>query len=342
MEYLMEPVGPTSMIKKEYTFSWTLENVPYEEVKSGLKESPIFTGEGDEKFQFRLIYHRCLEERLSNLRSETVRKLILCCSNIESEVTCTFDVTIHLDGRKIVSKSCGGFQGNNNLVVHKVYAHSRKDFVWPKKTTVIQCKITLSRSVPTSSEDGSSEDMALEKPAAPGLKFDCLFLEETLSDVKLLTKSGKEIPAHKILLAVASPVFMATFGRERSMPAESSRSSQAVDLSDVGEEVAVEMLRFVYTGEVDDSVASDISKTAELLEAAHRYAIEGLKDKCERMLISNLSSDNVLETLRLADVYKANDLKMRAIHFVKHSINNSEDLDEITNMLLSKTRLVDN
>ncbi|XP_014232826.1 speckle-type POZ protein-like A [Trichogramma pretiosum] len=339
MEYLMEPVGPTSMSKKEYTFSWTLENVSYEEVKSGLKESPIFTGEGDEKFQFRLIYHRCLEERpSSSLRSESVRKLILCCSNIESEVTCTFDVTIHLDGRKIVSKSCGGFQGNNNLVVHKVYAHSRKDFVWPKKTTAIQCKITLSRSTPRSSEDSSSEDMAVEKPAAPGLKFDDLFLEETLSDVKLLTKSGREIPAHKILLAVASPVFMATFSRESSM----SESSQVIDLSDVGEEVAVEMLRFVYTGEVDDSVARDISKTAELFEAGHRYAIEGLKNKCERMLSSNLSSDNVLETLRLADAYKANDLKMRAIDFVKHSINNSEDLDEITNMLLSKTRLVDN
>ncbi|CAB0037322.1 unnamed protein product [Trichogramma brassicae] len=335
MEYFMEPAGPTSVSKKEYNFSWTLENVPYEEVKVGLKESPTFTGEGDEKFQFRLIYHRCLEERLSNLRNESVRKLVLCCSNIEREVTCTFDVTIHIDGRKIVSKSCGGLKGNNNLVVHKVFAHSRKDFVWPKKTTAIQCKITLSRSIPKLSED-SSEDMASEKPTH-GLKFDSVFLEETLSDVKLLTKSGKEIPAHKILLAVASPVFRAMFSHERMI--EDQSQWPLADLSDVGEEVAVEMLRFVYKGEVENSVATDISKTADLLAAADQYMIEGLRNKCEQMLISNLSSENVLETLRLADVYNANELKMRAIHFIKHSINSSDDFDEITNMLLSKTKL---
>ncbi|XP_076793599.1 speckle-type POZ protein-like isoform X4 [Arvicanthis niloticus] len=85
-----------------------------------------------------------------------------------------------------------------------------------------------------------------------------------------------------------------------------------VEINDLDPEVFKEMMRFVYTGK-----APNLDKMADnLLAAADKYALERLKVMCEEALCSNLSVENVADTLVLADLHSAEQLKAQAIDFI--------------------------
>ncbi|XP_035160895.1 speckle-type POZ protein-like isoform X1 [Callithrix jacchus] len=118
---------------------------------------------------------------------------------------------------------------------------------------------------------------------------------------------GQEFKAHKSVLAARSPVFNAMFEHEM----EESRKNR-VEISDLDPEVFKEMMRFIYTGR-----APNLDKMADnLLAAADKYALERLKVMCEAALCSNLSVENVADTLVLADLHSAEQLKAQAIDFI--------------------------
>lgn len=107
--------------------------------------------------------------------------------------------------------------------------------------------------------------------------------------------------------AARSPVFAAMFEHEME-----ERKQNRVEIADVDHEVLREMLRFIYTGRATclDKMADD------LLAAADKYALERLKVMCEEALCTNLSIDNVADTLILADLHSADQLKAQAIEFI--------------------------
>lgn len=85
-----------------------------------------------------------------------------------------------------------------------------------------------------------------------------------------------------------------------------------MEINDLDPEVFKEMMRFVYTGK-----APNLDKMADnLLAAADKYALERLKVMCEEALCSNLSVENVADTLVLADLHSAEQLKAQAIDFI--------------------------
>lgn len=85
-----------------------------------------------------------------------------------------------------------------------------------------------------------------------------------------------------------------------------------VEINDVDPEVFKEMMRFIYTGK-----APNLDKMADnLLAAADKYALERLKVMCEEALCSSLSVENVADTLVLADLHSAEQLKAQAIDFI--------------------------
>uniref|UniRef100_A0A8C5Y645 BTB domain-containing protein n=1 Tax=Microcebus murinus TaxID=30608 RepID=A0A8C5Y645_MICMU len=111
---------------------------------------------------------------------------------------------------------------------------------------------------------------------------------------------GQEFKAHKSVLTARSPVFNAIKQKNR------------VEINDLDPEVFKEMMRFVYTGK-----APNLDKMADnLLAAADKYALERLKVMCEEALCSNLSVENVADTLVLADLHSAEQLKAQAIDFI--------------------------
>jgi speckle-type POZ protein len=85
-----------------------------------------------------------------------------------------------------------------------------------------------------------------------------------------------------------------------------------VKISDVEPDVMYETLRFIYTGKVHN-----MDKLSDsLLAVADKYALERLKVLCEESLSNSLDIDNVCETLILADLHTALQLKAQAIEFI--------------------------
>ncbi|KAF6723394.1 Speckle-type POZ protein-like A [Oryzias melastigma] len=89
-----------------------------------------------------------------------------------------------------------------------------------------------------------------------------------------------------------------------------------VDISDVDPDVFREMMGFIYTGK-----APNLEKMADnLLAAADKYALERLKVMCEEALCNSLSVENVADTLILADLHSAEQLKAQAIDFINRQV----------------------
>jgi speckle-type POZ protein len=84
-------------------------------------------------------------------------------------------------------------------------------------------------------------------------------------------------------------------------------------IEDIEGEVMLEMVRFLYTGEIENM--KDHAKN--LLYAAEKYKIDALKMKCVESLSQNLDSSNVLETLLLADRYNMEVLLGNCVGFIK-------------------------
>eukprot|EP00731_Ephydatia_muelleri_P032792 Em0024g336a len=106
-----------------------------------------------------------------------------------------------------------------------------------------------------------------------------------------------------------SPVFSAMFEHEM----EESRKNR-VEISDLDQEVMQEMLAYIYTGK-----APNLKKMADsFLSVADKYALDRIKVMCEEALCANLNIENVSDTLVLADLHSATQLKAMCIDFINN------------------------
>lgn len=132
------------------------------------------------------------------------------------------------------------------------------------------------------------------------------FENEEFSDITF-SVGGKDILAHKKILAAKSPLFAATF----KCKVEESKPNRVV-ITDMKYEVFREMLRYIYTGK-----SSNIETMAEdLLAAAGKYDLSELKKMCETVLCSRLTVTNAADLLVLSDMHCAKQLKAQAICFI--------------------------
>ncbi|XP_065208020.1 protein roadkill-like [Planococcus citri] len=126
-------------------------------------------------------------------------------------------------------------------------------------------------------------------------------------DVTLLSNDGKTFKAHRIILSARSSVFAARISHDitENLP-------RKVKIEDCNGEVLGDMLRYIYTGKPEklNLLAGD------LLSAADKYNLRGLKVMCEETLLSTLSVNNAVEMLRLSDSCKADLLKSEVINFI--------------------------
>ena len=115
---------------------------------------------------------------------------------------------------------------------------------------------------------------------------------------------GVKIGAHKIILTTRCEYFRLMF---ESGMAESA--SNEVFVPDIEPSVFKELLRFVYS---DEAPKFDSESTMALLAAADKYDMAGLKEICETALCSNLTAQNVIEALLLAERNRCDTLMTRA------------------------------
>ena len=105
-----------------------------------------------------------------------------------------------------------------------------------------------------------------------------------------------------------SPVFDALF--------QSDLTEKAINtpkIEDIEPRVFEEVLRFIYTDEVNqmEEMASN------LLAAAEKYMLTLLKEKCEVSLSLNVTVETCSELLLLADRYSALNLKKIVLEFIR-------------------------
>lgn len=133
-----------------------------------------------------------------------------------------------------------------------------------------------------------------------------LYEMDVISDLTIKCKSRK-FAVHRVVLCEISPVFL----RMLQTDMKEAKTNEVV-IKDIEEEVMEEMIRFVYTGKAN--LNGDMA--VKLLHVADKYGIEKMKMKCVEFLSWDLSMENVIGTLVLADQFEANDLLEYCTQFI--------------------------
>ncbi|XP_044968779.1 BTB/POZ and MATH domain-containing protein 1-like [Hordeum vulgare subsp. vulgare] len=124
---------------------------------------------------------------------------------------------------------------------------------------------------------------------------------------------GETFPAHKIVLAMRSPVFKAQLYGPMG-----DKTAQNITVDDMQPAVFKDLLQFIYKDSLpflDDLDDEKGDMVKHLLVAADRYAMERMKIICEATLSKSLTVETVAATLALADQYHCSGLKDACIEF---------------------------
>ncbi|KAM0930429.1 hypothetical protein ACQ4PT_001112 [Festuca glaucescens] len=188
---------------------------------------------------------------------------------------------------------------------------------------LIECNLTVIK-VKEAQVEEAKMNIGVQVPPSNLLDNLGKLLESTEgADVSFKIKE-EVFPAHKIILAMRSPVFRAEF--YGPMRDEQKRS---IIVEDMQPAVFRGLLHFIYTDSwppmdhLNDDEYEEMVR--HLLVAADMYAIERMKLMCESKLCENLYPETVATTLALADQHHCSQLKDACIDF----INSSNRLNDV-------------
>ena len=134
-----------------------------------------------------------------------------------------------------------------------------------------------------------------------------IFNTALLSDVKFIVpvsngeSESREIPAHKLVLAISSSVFFAMFYGQMADTRDS------IELPDCDYESLLELFRFIYSDEVELTG----SNVMHVLYLAKKYLVPSLAEKCAEFLRKNLDASNVFTILPHAQKFEDKELEDR-------------------------------
>ena len=140
-----------------------------------------------------------------------------------------------------------------------------------------------------------------------------IFNTALLSDVKFIVpvsngeSESKVIPAHRLVLAIGSPVFFAMFCGEMADTRDS------IELPDCEYEGVLELFRFIYS----DEVKLTGSNVMHVLYSAKKYLVPSLAEKCAEFLRKNLDASNAFSILSYAQKFEDKDLENRCWEVVE-------------------------
>lgn len=115
------------------------------------------------------------------------------------------------------------------------------------------------------------------------------------SDV-ILKIDGKEVPAHKCLLASRSAKFKMMFESHMS-----EDESGVILVETAKPQLMLTLIDWIYSSEID--FPDETSDIFELILMADEYLLEDLRRKCEDALIYRLDHENALEILVISSKY---------------------------------------
>ncbi|XP_058792339.1 speckle-type POZ protein-like [Phymastichus coffea] len=311
----IEKWGVTRVLVTKCNYSWTIQNFSYLRRKTGEElESPCFSigKNSDAKWCLRLYLQGINENYKDFLSVYLYRK-----SGTEHQLDGKYTLSVLTnDGTKFMEESeeC---QYNKNYSSWGFPSFIKNELIRDNSLNLLvndslklQCEVAIVTGIDEVSSDDTPQTR--DNVAQNVLShFEQLFLDQRLGDVKLSAACGRALHAHKSILTARSPIFAAMFEHDTM-----ERQQNAVDIKDVEFNVLKEMLRFIYADRIEITDKS----TSDLLIAADKYQIEGLKEHCVQLLSDNISVENVAEVLVIADRHNVASLKTRAMNFIRAHI----------------------
>uniref|UniRef100_A0A146LWB8 Speckle-type POZ protein n=1 Tax=Lygus hesperus TaxID=30085 RepID=A0A146LWB8_LYGHE len=133
-----------------------------------------------------------------------------------------------------------------------------------------------------------------------------LYIDKRLVDTTITVKTT-EFQVHRLVLAAHSQVFDSMFSHNMI-----ESSTNRVTIHDCEPEVFAELLRFVYTKRVEN--VKEVARG--LLICADKYDLEQLKKVCETSIGEELTRNNAVDILILADTHNSVRLKSKALDYI--------------------------
>ena len=144
-------------------------------------------------------------------------------------------------------------------------------------------------------------------------RYDQLLLSEKYYDcVFLLEEEAQRIKCHKLILALASPVFEAMFYGPLSATLQEKNGEIVID--DISATVFQLLMRYAYTGQAEHEQLS-LEQSIELYYAAEKYLMSELSAESLKALQIKLRYDNILPTLELSVQYDLSSLREMCMNF---------------------------
>jgi len=141
-------------------------------------------------------------------------------------------------------------------------------------------------------------------------------------DVTFLVE-GRRVHAWRGILCARSDYFRAMFEQEawkESVEAE-------VEVPQISHHTFLAIMVYIYTGNIDPSISVDDALL--LLSAANEYILPRLKMLCEKVIVRELSVENVCQIFRVADLYQASFLHKACVQFFAEHIQQITDGEDV-------------
>lgn len=299
----------TSMVETKLTHLWTIDYFALRTEKKGEKiRSPVFAATAEGKNWCLDVYPKgdnqdtkdfvCVYLALADREfDEFGARVEFWILNAEGQEVNGFAYS------RCYSKTCRSW-GSRKFIERASLLDADNKLLLEGKFRIV-CKVSaFTGSVNTSGQKVAASAQLPECRLSQDLGQ--LLSGGKFSDVVIIV-DGREIRAHKSILAARSVVFAAMFEHDME---ENKRNR--VEITDLDYDVVSKMVQFIYSGSVDgiDEMAHG------LLPCADKYALDRLKVMCEESLCSQVTVESAADLLMLAEKHGAYRLKATAIDFI--------------------------
>ena len=152
------------------------------------------------------------------------------------------------------------------------------------------------------------------------------FNDEEFSDVCFVVE-GKHVFGHKLVLSIVSDCFRAMF----TTGFRESEAGTEIEIPNTSHGAFLAMMEYIYTGRVSKlNVSSDgnieVNQVVDLIELADQFFLDHLKQRCEALLQSAVTSETVDYLHQVAQ--KTNSMQLLCIceHFERNQDVQAEQL----------------